>query len=266
MAVKTLRATSAGKDRIIGFWRHPEDGKFADLYRLACDARNHVEGLQIASMNIGSDKRLSEQAKKEDRQKAAKERLGFLGQLQRRLDAVRDAHQERASRMSAVQPYRDGDSASVQIDLALAAQLRAMEPAARNATLLAGTDKAYIQAALRLPRELSGVSSDWYARIQKEAIVRANPTEAQEVEDMYQAVDDAQEAIKSAFGIIVIDTGISLDDRVGAAGESAKDLVSGISPVTIERIQERLATQDAEDEETEEDIRQKILGGKFEQA
>lgn len=261
MQVKTLRAISAGKERVIGLWRHREDGKFAELYRLASEARSHVEGLQIASMNIGSDKRLSEAAKKEDRQKAAKERLSFLGQLQRKLDVARDAHQERASKVSAFQPYRDGDSISVQIDLALAAQLRAMDPAARNAMLLFGTEKSYIQAALRLPRELSGVSSDWYARIQKEAIVRANPAEAQEIEDIYQAVDDAQEALRTAFGIIVVDAGIGLDDRVGAAGESAKDLVSGVSPITVERIQERLSAQDSEDDENEKDIRRQIFGG-----
>ncbi|MGK8288399.1 hypothetical protein ACRS2Y_15860 [Pseudomonas putida] len=260
MTSNTLRAVSAGKDRIIGLWRHPQSGKFAELYSVAREARNHVEGLQIAQMNINSNARLSDSAKREDGYTAAKQRLVFLGQLQRKLDDLRAAHERQIASMSAVQPYRDGDSSSVQIDLALAAQLRAMTPAERNAVLVTGTEKAYTQAALRLPRELTGLSADWHARIQKEALVRANPHEAQEAEDLLQAIDDTQDALRNSFGIIVADSGISLDDRVGAAGESAQNLVAGVNPIAIERIQERLAAQDDEYAASEQRIRQQLEG------
>lgn len=258
MTVKQLRATAGGKDRIIGFWRHGDSGVFAGLYEIAREARNNVEGLQIASMNINSDKRLSEDAKREDRKGAAKGRLQFLGQLQRRLDEVRLAHNKRAAEMSAVTPYRDGDFSAVQIDLALATQLRAMTPAERNAELLIGTNKAYVEASLRLPRELTGISADWYARVQKEAIARAHPHAAQEMEDLYQAAEDAQDAVRTAFGLIVIDGGISLDERVEAAGESAQDLVKGISPATVERIQDRLKALSADEDD---DLLKKQLQG-----
>jgi hypothetical protein len=265
MAVKTLRAVSGGKERIVGLWRHPEDGKFAEAFRFAREARSHVEGLQIAHMNINSDDRLSDSAKAGDRYKAAKERLHFIGQLQRGLDTLRSQHLERASRLTAVPPYRDSDAVAVQIDLALAAQLREMEPAARNAALLAGTHQVFVNAALRLPRELTGISADWHARVLKEAITRAHPREAQEVEDLTQAIEDAQEAIRVAFDIIQGDSGMSLGDKVEAAGESAAALVTGVSPGTVERISERLAAQakaedDAADEE-EQRLRAQIAGG-----
>ncbi|TLP74745.1 hypothetical protein FEA48_11055 [Pseudomonas nitroreducens] len=255
MTVKTLRATSGGKDRIIGMWRLPEDGVFSELYSIASEARNHVTGLQIAYQNIHGDIRRSEVAKREDGQKSAKERLYFLGQLQRKLDGARAAIQERASLMSAVQPYRDGDFTTVQIDLALASQLREMPPERRTSILFLGTDKRYVDAALRLPRELTGVSAEWYAKVQREAMVRANPREAQEIEELLLAAEDAQDTVRTAFSIIAGDGGIPLDDRVDAAGDSAKDLVTGVRESTIDRIQDRLADDaDGEDEE----IAQKI--------
>jgi hypothetical protein len=258
--MKTLRAESGGKDRLVGMWRFPETGPFADLYAVARSARNHVAGLQLAESGIRSDKRLSEAAKKEDILTSAKERLYLLGQLQRDFEKYKEKVKERADKVTAVKPYRDNDPIAVQIDLALAAQLRAMDPAQRNATLLAGTDKAYVDAALRLPRELSGISPEWYARITKEALVRVNPREAEEIADLTEAAEAAQDAIRVAFSLISSDAGISLDDRVGAAGESAKELVKGPADSTIERIQERL--ERVRKEEEEEDAKQKasVLG------
>jgi hypothetical protein len=251
MQVKHLRATSGGEDRIVGMWRHAQDGVFSGLYAIATEARNHVSGLQIAASNFNSDTRLSAQAKKDDIKNSAKDRLYFLGQLQRKLDDVRAIHNAQAARLSAVKPHRDGDAAAVQIDLALAGMLRAMDPAERNSQLLTGTNKAYVDAVLRLPRELSGISADWYARVQKEAMVRASPREAQEAEELYQAADDAQETIKRAFDLIWKDSGISLDDRVAAAGDSAHVLVTEVMPGTVDRIKERLDA--AEEEEAERD-------------
>ncbi|MDB5984761.1 MAG: hypothetical protein JWQ69_5776 [Pseudomonas sp.] len=251
MPVQNLRATSGGKDRIVGMWRHAQDGAFSGLYGIATEARNHVTGLQIAAMNFNSDARLSDQAKKADIKGAAKDRLYFLGQLQRKLDEMRAIHNAQAARLSAVKPYRDGDAAAVQIDLALAGMLRAMNPAERNAQLLAGTNKAYVDAVLRLPRELSGISTDWYARVQKEALVRASPREAQESEDLYQAAEDAQDTIKRAFDLIWKDSGINLDDRVAAAGDSANVLVTDVHDGVVDRIKERLDA--AEKEEAEQD-------------
>lgn len=258
--MKTLRAESGGKSRLVGMWKFPEAGPFADLYAVAREARNHVEGLQIAAMGIINDARRSDSAKQEDIRAAAKDRLYLLGQLQRDFEKYKEKVKERADKVTAVKPYRDNDPIAVQIDLALAAQLRAMSPPERNATLLAGTDKAYVDAALRLPRELSGVSSEWYARITKEALVRANPREAQEIADLTEAADAAQDALRTAFGLISADAGISLDERVDAAGEAAKELVQGPAESTIERIQERLERVKREEEEADEALKKQIQG------
>lgn len=258
--MKTLRAESGGKSRLVGMWKFPEAGPFADLYAVAREARNHVEGLQIAAMGIINDARRSDSAKQEDIRATAKDRLYLLGQLQRDFEKYKEKVKERADKVTAVKPYRDNDPIAVQIDLALAAQLRAMSPPERNATLLAGTDKAYVDAALRLPRELSGVSSEWYARITKEALVRANPREAQEIADLTEAADAAQDALRTAFGLISADAGISLDERVDAAGEAAKELVQGPAESTIERIQERLERLKREEEEADEALKKQIQG------
>ncbi|MBC3210265.1 hypothetical protein HU755_26015 [Pseudomonas sp. SWRI111] len=258
--MKTLRAESGGKSRLVGMWKFRETGPFADLYAVAREARSHVEGLQIAAMGIINDARRSDSAKQEDIRATAKDRLYLLGQLQRDFEKYKEKVKERADKVTAVKPYRDNDPIAVQIDLALAAQLRAMSPPERNATLLAGTDKAYVDAALRLPRELSGVSSEWYARITKEALVRANPREAQEIADLTEAADAAQDALRTAFGLISADAGISLDERVDAAGEAAKELVQGPAESTIERIQERLERVKREEEEADEALKKQIQG------
>ena len=258
--MKTLRAESGGKSRLVGMWKFPETGPFADLYAVAREARNHVEGLQIAAMGIINDARRSDSAKQEDIRATAKDRLYFLGQLQRDFEKYKEKVKERADKVTAVKPYRDNDPIAVQIDLALAAQLRAMSPPERNATLLAGTDKAYVNAALRLPRELSGVSSEWYARITKEALVRANPREAQEIADLTEAADAAQDALRTAFGLISADAGISLDERVDAAGDAAKELVQGPAESTIERIQDRLERVRQEEEAADEALKKQIQG------
>lgn len=258
--MKTLRAESGGKSRLVGMWKSPETGPFSDLYAVAREARNHVEGLQIAAMGIINDDRRSDSAKQEDIRATAKDRLYFLGQLQRDFQKYKEKVKERADKLTAVMPYRDNDPIAVQIDLALAAQLRAMSPAERNATLLAGTDKAYVDAALRLPRELSGVSSEWYARITKEALVRANPREAQEIADLTEAADAAQDTLRTAFGLISADADISLDERVDAAGEAAKELVQGPAESTIERIQDRLERVKREEEATDEALKKQIQG------
>lgn len=260
MAVKQLRANIGGRERIIGLWPTREDGPFKDLFSIAREARNHVEGLSIATQNIRNDARLSEQAKKQDTYATAKDRLYFLGQLQRNFEVFKGHVDERASKMTAVKSYRDSDPAAVHIDIALAAQLRAMGPAERNATLLMGTEKAFVDAALRLPRELTGISGEWYARIVKEAVARANPREADELEDLYQAVSAAQETLQHAFEIIGKEAGITLDDRVEQAGESAKDLVKGPAESTIERIQDRLALAQEEADAEEEALKRQIQG------
>lgn len=261
MSVKQLRAIIGGRERIIGFWPTREDGPFKDLFSIAREARNHVEGLSIATQNIRNNTRLSDQAKKQDTYATAKDRLYFLGQLQRNFEVFKGHVDERAGKMTAVKSYRDSDPAAVHIDIALAAQLRAMAPSERNATLLMGTDKAFVDAALRLPRELTGVSGDWYARIVKEAVARANPREAEEIEGLYKAVSAAQETLQYAFEIISKEAGITLDDRVDSAGESAKELVKGPAESTIERIQDRLAQAQKEIDEEDEKERAQILGG-----
>ena len=260
MAVKQLRANIGGKDRIIGFWPTREDGPFKDLYAVARDARNHVEGLSIATDNIRNDKRLSDQAKKQDAAATAKDRLYFLGQLQKNFEAFKSQVDERASKLTAVKSYRDSDPAAVHIDIALAAQLRSMDAAKLTSTLLIGTEKAYIDAVLRLPRELTGISGEWYARVVKEAAARANPREAQEIEELYQAVSAAQETLQQAFEIVGKEAGATIEERVQAAGEGAKELVKGVMEPTIERIQDRLARAQEELDAEDEHDKANVLG------
>jgi hypothetical protein len=159
-----------------------------------------------------------------------------------------------------VQPYRDNDPITVQIDIALAAQLREMDYAKRNALLTVGTEKAYVDAALRLPRELTGLSEETYRRVTKEALVRANPREAQEIDELMQAADDAQETLRTAFDLIAKDSDISLHERVDAARESATDLVQGVSETTVERMRERQSPNWVDDDKADLEMRAKLHG------
>jgi hypothetical protein len=241
MTFETFRAASAGKQHIVGQWRIGAEGRSGELRGLAKRAVLSVEGFEISRSNINADVRLSDSARKEDIRTAAEGRLREIGQAVQSLQMKRAEIQADASRLTAIKPY-NGDAAQVAIDLALAQHLRGMDAAERTAALFAGTDPDLVAAVLRLPTALTGVKEDIRARVLKDAISRRYPREAQEHEDLAIGLADAAEALNRAFDLISREAGIGLTERALAAGsrEAAHDLISGVSPVAVDHIMNRI--------------------------
>lgn len=135
----------------------PETGPFADLYAVAREARNHVEGLQIAAMGIINDARRSDSAKQEDIRATAKDRLYFLGQLQRDFERYKEKVKERADKVTAVKPYRDSELDRLNAESAKVDTWRTMELQKQQAylDLKVINDQKYADRAANINQQAS---------------------------------------------------------------------------------------------------------------
>jgi hypothetical protein len=242
-----------GRRRLLGIWRHGSSGQYGELRKLAMAGLRALEGFDLKASNILADARRSELAKREDVAEAAKERLAELGQVQQRLNEHAAALAVERAKLTAITPYRDGDHATVAIDLALAEQLRNMDDSKRNVLLMSGNDQRLLDAALRLPIVLTGISPAFYSRMERAAIERKHPAEAYRAEALAESVEDAQTALRRAFKILAESSGTPLEDQVEAAGEHYQQLAvtegNRIAAEAIHRRQE--AEKDAEEEAEE---------------
>src|SRR5690606_20136049 len=134
-----------------------------------------LEAFELAGSRILADSRRSELAKREDAGEAAKERLQELGRVQQRLNDMSAGLAEERRKLSAVAPSRDGDHATVAIDLALPGLLREMDDSKRTSLLVSGNDQRTLDAALRLPPTLTGISQTFYNRMERAAVERKHP-------------------------------------------------------------------------------------------
>lgn len=239
-----VEAALGGRSKNLGIWTQPTDGPFAPAHRLVMDAKRVVEGHFQAAQIIRGDVRRSALAQADDMRQDAAGRLKEVGALQVALARERAALDARAAALSAVAPYRDGDFATVQIDLALASHIAAMEPANRTASLLMGSDQRLVDAVLRLPSHLSRISAELHSKIEAEAIARQHPGEASAIESLREAHASVQHVLRSAWTVLASASGASLDEQVSAAGgnDGAKELMpQKASPATLERIAARLS-------------------------
>lgn len=203
----TITAVIEGKQRIIAVWPHERAGEFADVYAIASGAAQRVEHLALTINRIVNDDRLSPMAKEEDRKAAGVEPLRVLASLAQRLEEIKKEHHKQAAQLAAVEPYRNGDTATPLIDLEIARFLREQDDARRVPLLLLGEAPRMTEAAIRLPAQLSGLSNEAHNRITKAAIERARPAEAAHMAERGEAIEHAAEAIATAFKIISKATG-----------------------------------------------------------
>lgn len=234
--MEKISAIVAGKDRILAIWEGLREG---ELYNIAKGAAREVEQTSLLLDRLINNPRLSAEAKRDDRKEVGLDSLRALAKSAARLEALRTQHKERANRLAAVTPYRDGDAATPLIDMEIARKLDAMkDEAARAILLVTGEQPRLTDAVLRLPAFLSGLSDAEHRRISAAAIERANPEQsrliAQEADDLNTAVN----AVSKAFRLIVQQTGAELVAQVAAAGEHATSLVRAPSEA-IESIQRK---------------------------
>ncbi|NMG32364.1 hypothetical protein [Aromatoleum evansii] len=251
-------ANLAGQTVRLGMWMtgRRDTPRFEALYQTAASARRTVESfLQAGQMLRGND-RLSDSAKREDTQRAARERLGDIGKLSRELNRHRREVEAERAQLLKLPAYGD-NVAQVLIDLRMADFIRDMDPSARSAKLMTGADPDMVRVALQLPPALTGITPEFRSTVLREAVFRENPAAAQNLSDAETALANVEHTLTAAFKHLAKEGGVSLDDQVAAAGdaESAHMLRKDVSPVAVERIAERLLNAGATDDGTDDDER-----------
>jgi hypothetical protein len=202
----TINAALRGKSRIVALWPHGEaGGQLGEVHKIAKRCASIVEHYDRVRLQIETNDRLSDTAKRQDMQKAAREQLKALSVVGSLLRNEAETASERRQALSAVQPYKSGDHATVAIDIALAAHLRSLDDAGR-AKAIQGDPRA-AEAVMRLPATLTGLTEGQLGRITTEAIARNHPTEASELGTLSDATVQAQEAITTAARLIGEDAG-----------------------------------------------------------
>ncbi|CAM4164011.1 hypothetical protein [Kerstersia similis] len=232
----TIRAAYQGNEKLLAVWKTAPQGP---LYDLTKSAVQQVESVWIRQGMIEADERRSALAKREDKTAVSREALPTLANLRQKLANEQKKLDARAGKLSPVEQYREGDHATVQIDLEMARLLRGMPPSERSAALSQAGDLRLRDAVLRLPGQLTGISVEKRAQLEQQAIEQRYPQEAAEIAETRIAMGDAIEAVQRAWA--AVGASVPLADRIEAAGDAeiAVDLEPGTAPDTVKGIHAR---------------------------
>jgi hypothetical protein len=226
-----LTARVGNQPRIFARW--PSDlgnaGKMGELKNILERAGRALGAFDRAQEGIGKDARLSETAKASDRREAAKQSLGTITHLQKLLKAEQEELGERQIALLSVPAYQNGDYATVAIDLELAKKIRELGPAAAAQIATTGSDRM-VQALMRLPSELTGVSASDKQMVVHLAAKRTNPHEARSLDAFAEGIDATQAGLTNAFCMLVRDAQVSPTDQRSIAGEYMEVLTGVRAP------------------------------------
>ncbi|MFY1030857.1 hypothetical protein [Pseudomonas asiatica] len=224
-----ITAIVNGRDRILAIWQGSQS---SELYGIAKASGREVENTALRLGRITDDARLSSAAKRDDRKTAGLDSLRSLAKFSSRLETLRTDFQQRLNRLSAVTPYRDGDTATPLIDMEIARKLSAMDdPSARRLLLITGEQPRLTEAAMRLPPFLSGLTDAEHRRITNASLERTNPDGLALITQEGEDLDAATKAVGKAFRLIVEATGADLVTQIEAAGDRAEALVNAAPDV-----------------------------------
>lgn len=249
MSYELLRTVINGKDVSLGVWRHGGDGRFGDLRKIAKAAQLAAEGYSLQQQRIRADTMRSDLAKSQDTKEQALDRLRDLGKAQKQLNEARKGIQEEAAALMRVAPYRDGDHATVAIDLALAAHMRTMPAGKLSIALSTGSDPRLVEAATRLPLALTGLSPAMYATMTRAAVERDHPREAATLEALQESLDDAQVVLQKTFQHIAGTQMLTWDEKLDVAGDDPISLLKVAEGSGLDTYAERRMREQADEGE-----------------
>ncbi|TXI32462.1 MAG: hypothetical protein E6Q69_08920 [Aquipseudomonas alcaligenes] len=240
-----IEAAHSGKVAKLALWELGTNYNAPHLsgaWGLIVKSRQAVEGLWSMASTIEADDRRSDSAKADDIRAQRLQRASEIGKLQRQLIGLRANHEAAKRKLSAVAPYTAEDGAAMAIlDVEIARQVTAMEPSKRAALVQFGHDQRTVDALLRVPPIISGLTPEQVSSLTEIAVARRHPDQARELAEQGLALDRAESAVRRAFEVTA--DGLSLDERVSAAGGDA-GLIRHVRPETVERIHDRLQAED----------------------
>lgn len=214
-----IQAVVDGKEHLLAVW--PDDliaGDTAPIRTIVTNAARILEDFGRVAERIRGDERLSATAQVEDQRAAATERLKQMATQQKALNEAAQKLSDRRNALLAVEPYRDGDHAAVAIDLALAEQLRGADAAYLSSVLVLGTNPRLLQAIVRLPAELTGLSEDIKRAAIRNAAFHDKPVEASAVDNLGDAIEHAQAGLTRAFRVLATLGGVDFAEQHALVG------------------------------------------------
>jgi hypothetical protein len=205
-----VNAEVRGKSQRITMWPYGDQpqGVLKELHYTVNRSASVVRQYDTLRSQIEQDGRLSDAAKREDVQRtAALPQLAALAVAHKNLRNEAEALDARRSALIEVKQYAPGDSATVAIDLALAAQLRDMNDAGRMQAMQ--QDPRLAEVVARLPSTLTGIREGLKQAILSDAASKMNPAEAAELQTLSEALRYANEGITNAARTIARDAGLT---------------------------------------------------------
>lgn len=247
--MQTVRATYAGKDKLLTLWDFDgyNDPHLSPAWGLIAKARQTLESYWAVEQTTMANDRLSTSAKRDDTRAQALQRASQLGELQRQLHALKQKHETDRVQLSAVAPYNAENGAAMAIlDIEIAKQVAAMEPAKRAALLVLGGDQRTVDALLRVPSIISGLSGEQLSSLTEIAVARRHPQKAAELAEQSLAIERAGAAVRLAFEELT--AGLDLSAKVAAA-QGDPGLIRHHAAEVIEDVYQRQQRENQADDD-----------------
>lgn len=196
----------------LGPWIHGRSGVFGELYQRVERAGNILNNFERKRQQIRSDQRLSAKAKLEDERAAAKEAADQLRTSRSLLRSIAERLADEQRSVVAVEPYKPNDVATVLIDLALGEHIKGMDQAKLVRSYRLGDgDPRLLEAMVRLPTALTGLTPEQHQACVTQAIYQKDPANAQVREAYAEALQMAEYAYKKAGQLLMQESGEYLE-------------------------------------------------------
>jgi hypothetical protein len=217
----SLTIEHGAKFYYLAAWRHPRTDSFALLWKAAVNARTAVANLLDRLDTIRANDRLSDRARADDEKAAAREALAELGTQQRMLNGQAERIGAERRKLAVVP---QADAAQAVVDVALAAHFRSLSAAEReqmNAALVSGAEPRMVDAVLRLPATLFGLSQELRAVVESNAVARAKPEAVGELKQLGEAINTAQQVLNRCVSVVLEHSALTLEERMVGLGSGA---------------------------------------------
>ena len=205
----------------LAHWRHARDGAFSALWSIVVSARAKTASFFTRRQNVLADPRLSDSARKDDERNIAIDTLRGLGVEQRDLNQAVAGHDAERQRLAQVQA---ADSAQTLLDIEVARYYRGLTSSERDALiamLVDGREPRMVDAVIRLPTRLFGMSEEMAGIIRSNAIERKAPAEVARLRELHEASRTTQRCISKCVEIITNSSALTLQERMQALGKDA---------------------------------------------
>ena len=218
----SIAITHGTQFHYLAHWAHARDGEFSFLWHAANSAR--TEGARFFTRRdaVLADQRLSDSAKREDEKKIALDILHSLGQLQRNLNDAIAGHDAERQHLAQVQPSKD--PAQMLLDIELARSFRDLSPGDRKAMmgmLVDGREPRMVDAIMRLPALLFGISPEALDVIRSNAIARSHPEDVGRLQELHAAAQTTQRVISRVVALVTDASSLTLQERMISLGDGA---------------------------------------------